>query len=103
MEALLENPRYAKFMKDLETNKRTMDFKTMEVSHGCSSILSSNLVVKKRSDVFTISCTIGVYQFGKALYDLVASITLMTRDFQKFRIRVTKTNNNETIDGGLVH
>ncbi|XP_055824377.1 uncharacterized protein LOC129892868 [Solanum dulcamara] len=55
-----------------------MDFETIEVSHSCSAITSSNIVVKKDDlGAFTIPCTIGFYQFSKALYDLGASIKLM--------------------------
>ncbi|XP_049357262.1 uncharacterized protein LOC125821949 [Solanum verrucosum] len=78
VEALLEMPGYAKFMKELVTKKRSLDFETIEVSHSCSAIMSKHLI-KKREDpgAFTIPCTIGMLQFAKALCDLGASINLM--------------------------
>ncbi|XP_047268154.1 uncharacterized protein LOC107871936 [Capsicum annuum] len=47
LEALQEMSGYAKFMKDLVTKKRFMDFETIEVTHNCSAIMSSTVVVKK--------------------------------------------------------
>jgi len=78
MEALLEMPGYAKFMKELVIKKRSLDFETIEVSHSCSAIMTKELI-KKREDLgaFTIPCTIGMLQFAKALCDLGASINLM--------------------------
>ncbi|KAK4723870.1 hypothetical protein R3W88_026649 [Solanum pinnatisectum] len=68
-----------KFMKELVTKKRSVDFETVEVSHSCSAIMTSNVVVKKVDlGVFTIPCTIGMFQFAKALCDLGASINLMS-------------------------
>ncbi|XP_016560455.1 uncharacterized protein LOC107859839 [Capsicum annuum] len=78
LKALQEMPGYAKFMKDLATKKRVMDFETIEVTHNCSAIMFSTMVVKKEDlGAFTIPCTIGVYKFGKTLCDLGASINLM--------------------------
>ncbi|KAK4707226.1 hypothetical protein R3W88_033241 [Solanum pinnatisectum] len=78
VEALLEMPGYAKFMKELVTKKRNLDFETIEVSHSCSAIMTKELI-KKREDpgAFTIPCTIGIIQFAKALRNLGASINLM--------------------------
>lgn len=55
MEALLEIPRYAKFMKELVTKKRIFYFLTIEVSHSCSALMTKELI-KKREDIkaFTI-------------------------------------------------
>ncbi|XP_049345015.1 uncharacterized protein LOC125809411 [Solanum verrucosum] len=70
-------PGYAKFMKELVTKKKSLDFETIEFSHSCSAIMTKEL--KKREDprAFTILCTIGMLQFAKALCDLGASINLM--------------------------
>src|SRR5687767_2944271 len=71
-------------MKDLVTRKRTLDFETVEVSHSCSAVITSNLVVKKEDPgAFTIPCTIGVFQFAKALCDLGASINLIPYSIYK--------------------
>ncbi|XP_015164313.1 uncharacterized protein [Solanum tuberosum] len=46
--------------------------------------MSSNVVVKKNDPRdFTISCTIGMFQFAKALYDFGACINLMLYDIFK--------------------
>ncbi|XP_047252235.1 uncharacterized protein LOC124887097 [Capsicum annuum] len=78
LESLQEMPRYVKFMKDLVTKKRVMNFETVEVTHNYSAIMSSTVVAKKEDPrAFTIPCTIGMYKFGKALCDLGESINLM--------------------------
>ncbi|XP_049389536.1 uncharacterized protein LOC125853821 [Solanum stenotomum] len=78
VEALLEMSGYTKFMKELVTKKRSLDFETIEVSHSCSVIMTKELI-KKREDpeAFTIPCTVGMLQFAKDLCDLGASINLM--------------------------
>ncbi|XP_049406234.1 uncharacterized protein LOC125869865 [Solanum stenotomum] len=59
--------------------KEKHGFETVEVSHSCRAIMTSNVVVKKVDlGTFTIPCTIGIFQFAKALCDLGASINLMT-------------------------
>ncbi|XP_060170663.1 uncharacterized protein LOC132601599 [Lycium barbarum] len=78
VEALEQMPGYTKFMKDLVTKRRHTSFETMGVTHHCSSIVTKALVQKKKDPgAFTIPCTVGLYKFGKALYDLGASINLM--------------------------
>ncbi|KAK4737558.1 hypothetical protein R3W88_001255 [Solanum pinnatisectum] len=78
VEALLEMPGYTKFMKELVTKKRSLNFETIEVSHSCSAIMTKELI-KRREDLgaFTIPCTIGMLQFPKALCDLGVSINLI--------------------------
>ncbi|XP_070013462.1 uncharacterized protein [Nicotiana sylvestris] len=68
---------YAKFMKDLVTKKRSMNFETIKVSHQVSAIV--HLMAPKLEDLgaFTIPCTIESAEFAKALCDLGASINLM--------------------------
>jgi len=46
VEALLEMPRYAKFMKELVTKKRSLDFETIEVSYSCSAIITNEMIKK---------------------------------------------------------
>lgn len=60
-------PEYTKFMKELVTKKRTLECKTIEVSHKCSAILTNNLVVKKDGQgAPTNPFTIGACNFAKA-------------------------------------
>ncbi|KAH0727844.1 hypothetical protein KY290_003564 [Solanum tuberosum] len=84
VEALVEMLGYAKFMKELVTKKRSMDFETIKVSHNCSVIMTSETITKKEDPgAFTISCTIGMLQFAKALCDFGASINLISYEIYK--------------------
>ncbi|WMV45689.1 hypothetical protein MTR67_039074 [Solanum verrucosum] len=74
----LEMSGYAKFMKEFVIMKRCMDLETIEVSHSCSSIMSRNVVVKKDDlGEFTITCTIMMFKFAKALCDLRDTINMI--------------------------
>ncbi|KAK5811988.1 hypothetical protein PVK06_027382 [Gossypium arboreum] len=72
-------PTYAKFLKELLTNKRKFeDLSTVELNEECSAILKNKLPTKlKDPGSFTIPCLIGSLNFEKALADLGASINLM--------------------------
>ncbi|XP_070037056.1 uncharacterized protein [Nicotiana tomentosiformis] len=70
-------PGYAKFMKDLVTKKRSMNFTTIKVTHQVSAIMHSIAPKLEDPGAFTISCTIGSAEFANALSDLGASINLM--------------------------
>ncbi|XP_049364570.1 uncharacterized protein LOC125829387 [Solanum verrucosum] len=78
VEALSEMPGYAKFMKELVTKKRSLDYETIEVPHSCSAIITNESITKREDPgACTIPCTICMLQFAKALCDLGASINLM--------------------------
>ncbi|XP_070031572.1 uncharacterized protein [Nicotiana tomentosiformis] len=77
VEALEQIPGYAKFMKDLVTNKRSMNFETIKVTHQVSAIVHSMAPNLVDPGAFTIPCTIGSAEFAKSLCDLGASINLM--------------------------
>ncbi|XP_049362867.1 uncharacterized protein LOC125827604 [Solanum verrucosum] len=77
-QSLLEMSGYTKFMKELVTKKRSLDYETIEVPHSCSAIMTNDSITKREDlEAFTIPCTIGMPQFTKALCDLGASINLM--------------------------
>ncbi|KAJ8749541.1 hypothetical protein K2173_025736 [Erythroxylum novogranatense] len=78
-EALENMPSYAKFMKDVLSKKRRLgDHETVALTEECSAILQKKLPPKlKDPGSFTIPSVIGTQIFGKALYDLGASINLM--------------------------
>ncbi|XP_069152682.1 uncharacterized protein [Solanum lycopersicum] len=79
IEALEQMPGYAKFMKYMFTKKRLVSFKDNEIIQHCSAITTRSLVQKKEdSGAFTIPSTIGLLHFVKGLYDLGASINLMS-------------------------
>ena len=72
-------PKYAKFLKELFSNKRKLEeLSTMTLSEESSAILQ-NKIPKKLKDLgsFTIPCLIGSLLVDKALVDLGASINLM--------------------------
>ncbi|XP_049364123.1 uncharacterized protein LOC125828843 [Solanum verrucosum] len=78
VEALLEMPGYSKFMKELVTKKRSLDYETIEVPHSCSASMTNESITKREDPgAFPIPCTIGMLQFAKALCDLGVSINLM--------------------------
>ncbi|XP_070025752.1 uncharacterized protein [Nicotiana sylvestris] len=77
VEALEQMPGYAKFIKDLVTKKRSMNFDTVKVTHQVNAIVHSMEPKLENPGAFTIPCTIGSVEFSKALCDLGAIINLM--------------------------
>uniref|UniRef100_A0A1S4CHY9 Uncharacterized protein n=1 Tax=Nicotiana tabacum TaxID=4097 RepID=A0A1S4CHY9_TOBAC len=75
--ALEQMPGYVKFMKDLVTEKRSMNCETINMTHQVSSILHFMAPKLEHPSAFTIPCTIGSADFAKALCDLGESINLM--------------------------
>ncbi|XP_010248092.1 PREDICTED: uncharacterized protein LOC104591019, partial [Nelumbo nucifera] len=72
-------PKYAKFLKEVMSNKRKWkDCEMVKLNEECSAILQNKLPPKlKDPRSFSIPCTIGNAEFEKALCDLGASINLM--------------------------
>ncbi|XP_070022545.1 uncharacterized protein [Nicotiana sylvestris] len=68
---------YSKFMSDLVTKKRSMNFETIKMIHQVSAIVNSMAPKLEDPDAFTIPYTIGSADFAKALCDLGASINFM--------------------------
>ncbi|XP_070004190.1 uncharacterized protein [Nicotiana sylvestris] len=77
VEALEQMSGYAKFMKDLVTKKRSMNCKTIKMTHQVSVIVHSMAPKLEAFGAFTIPCTISSADFPKALCDLGASINLI--------------------------
>ncbi|XP_038716148.1 uncharacterized protein LOC120009574 [Tripterygium wilfordii] len=79
LDAIKQVPSYAKFLKDICTNKkRFMEHEKVMLSEECSAVLLNKLPPKlKDPGSFTIPCVFGNLQFEKALIDLGASINLM--------------------------
>ena len=79
VEAVTKMPKYAKFLKDLLTNKKKLEeLSIVTLSEECSAAVQNQLP-KKMTDPesFTISCLIGDLTVSHALADLGASINLM--------------------------
>ncbi|CAL1379677.1 unnamed protein product [Linum trigynum] len=80
VEALSKMPKYAKFMKDLLTNKKKLgDLSTVMLSEVCSAILQNKLPEKRKNPgSFTIPLVICSMHVGKSLADLGTSINVMS-------------------------
>ncbi|XP_052204333.1 uncharacterized protein LOC127809523 [Diospyros lotus] len=78
-DALAQIPAYAKFLKEIMSNKRKLeDYKTIALTEECSAVIQKKLPPKMRDPgSFSIPCTIGDIDFSKALCDLGASVSLM--------------------------
>ncbi|XP_070019588.1 uncharacterized protein [Nicotiana sylvestris] len=74
VEALEQMSGYAKFMNDLVTKKRLMNYETINITHQVSAIVHSMAPKLEDLGSFTIPCTIGSADFAKALCDLGESI-----------------------------
>ena len=72
-------PNYVKFMKEILSNKRKIDEEgIVNLNTTCSAVIQQKLPAKmKDPGSFTIPCSIGKYEFKKALCDSGASINLM--------------------------
>ncbi|CAH9142614.1 unnamed protein product, partial [Cuscuta epithymum] len=79
MDALAEMPKYAKFFKDLLTNKRQLqELSVVDLNAECSAVVLRSIPEKlKDPGSFTIPCSIDNFNFNNALADLGASINLM--------------------------
>ena len=72
-------PIYAKFMKEILNKKRNIGEEgIVNLTATCSAIIQQQLPAKmKNPGSFTIPCSIGKYEFKKALCDFGATINLM--------------------------
>ena len=78
VEALAQMTHYAKFMKDIIRKNRKLDENGVGLSVNCSAIIQGNLPQKMQDlGSFTIRCTIGNHEFGKALCDSNVSINMI--------------------------
>ena len=78
-EVINQIPTYAKFLKEILSKKRKIaEERIVNLTATCSAVIQQKLQAKmKDSDSFTIPCSIGKYEFKKALCDSGASINLM--------------------------
>ncbi|XP_027342241.1 uncharacterized protein LOC113855018 [Abrus precatorius] len=76
---LTQMPKYAKFLKDLLSNKKKLEeLATVTLNEECSAILQNKMPKKlKDPGSFILPCLIGRLIVDKALADLGASINLM--------------------------
>ncbi|KAL5569688.1 hypothetical protein UlMin_026263 [Ulmus minor] len=93
VDMLEQMPKYAKFLKEVLSNKRKLEAnEKVMLTEECSAILQRKLPPKlKDLGSFTIPCTIGDFNFDKVLCDLGASINLMPLlIFRKLGLREVK-------------
>ncbi|XP_076896089.1 uncharacterized protein LOC143548934 [Bidens hawaiensis] len=79
LDALKEMPKYAKFLKEVLSNKKKLEeFSCVTLNEECSAVLQNKLP-KKMTDLgsFTIPCLIGSLSVSNALANLGTSINLM--------------------------
>ncbi|KAJ9152944.1 hypothetical protein P3X46_026448 [Hevea brasiliensis] len=95
-EALSQMPSYAKFLKEILSNKRRLeDYDTINLGEQCSSIIQKKLPPKlKDPGVFSIPCHIGDNCVANALCDLGASVSLMPLSiYEKLNMGELKPTN----------
>ncbi|XP_057998486.1 uncharacterized protein LOC131177483 [Hevea brasiliensis] len=78
-DAISQMPSYAKFLKEILSNKRRLeDYETVALTEECSALLQNKLPPKlKDPGSFSIPCHIGDTSIEKALCDHGASVSLM--------------------------
>ena len=80
-EAITHMPSYAKFLKDILSNKRSIEeVGTISLNEECSALFLNKLPPKlKDPGSFAIPCIIGDTKFERCLCDLGASVSLMPK------------------------
>ncbi|XP_057989074.1 uncharacterized protein LOC110636739 [Hevea brasiliensis] len=78
-DVISQMPSYAKFLKEILSNKRRLeDYETVALTEECSAILQNKLPPKlKDPESFSIPFHIGETRIERALCDLGASVSLM--------------------------
>ncbi|XP_075492522.1 uncharacterized protein LOC142530580 [Primulina tabacum] len=78
-DALMQMPSYAKFMKDILSNKRKLkDHMTVNLTENCSAMVQNKITPKLKDPwSFYIPCMICDVAFHKVFCDLGASINLL--------------------------
>ena len=80
VECLAQMPKYAKFLKELISNKKKLqEFETVTLTKEYSTIISNKLSLKrKQPGSLTIPYFVGNLSFQKSLCDSSASTNLMS-------------------------
>ncbi|XP_073121648.1 uncharacterized protein [Henckelia pumila] len=80
VDALMQIPSYAKFLKEILSNKRKLEEHAMiSLTENCSALVQNKIPPKQKDPrSFSIPCVINDVQFHNALCDLGASINLMS-------------------------
>jgi hypothetical protein len=88
-------PTYSHYFKDILANKyeiATLGVDLVKMSEECSADIANGLEKQKDPGCPTIPCSVGSFNFEKALCDLGASVSVMPRDvFEKLRLPLEPT------------
>jgi hypothetical protein len=91
----LQVPTYSRYFKDILANKyevATLGVDHVKMSEECSVAIANGLEKQKDPGCPTIPCSVGSFNFEKALCDLGASVSVMPRDvFEKLRLSLEPT------------
>jgi hypothetical protein len=91
----LQVPTYSRYFKDILANKyeiATLEVDHVKMSEECSAAIANGLDKQKDPGCPTIPCSVGSFQFEKALCDLGASVSVMPGDvFDKLRLPLEPT------------
>ncbi|XP_057998623.1 uncharacterized protein LOC110663240 [Hevea brasiliensis] len=93
-------PSYAKFLKEILSNKRKLeDYETVALTEECSTILQNKLSPKlKDPESFSIPYFTGNMNIDKAFCDLGASVSLMPHNMPKVNVEELTNNYLTTIE-----
>ncbi|XP_057248596.1 uncharacterized protein LOC125494983 [Beta vulgaris subsp. vulgaris] len=85
LDAIKQMPKYAKFLKDLWTNKRKIQSgEKVCVGENVSAVIQKKIPPKcKDPGMFSIPCKIGNYELKRCMLDLGASISVMPKSIYK--------------------
>jgi hypothetical protein len=91
----LQVPTYSRYFKDILANKyeiATLGVDHVKMSEQCSATIANGLEKQKDPGCPTIPCSVGSFEFWKALCDLGASVSVMPWDvFEKLRLPLEPT------------
>jgi hypothetical protein len=91
----LQVPTYSHYFKDILANKyeiATLGVDHVKMSEECSAAIANGLQKQKDPGCSTIPCSVGSFNFEKALCDLGASVSVMPRDvFEKLCLPLEPT------------
>jgi hypothetical protein len=91
----LQVPTYSRYFKDILANKyeiATLRVDHVKMSEECSAAIAKGLEKQKDLGCPTIPCSVGSFNFEKALCNLGAGVSVMPRDvFEKLRLPLEPT------------
>ena len=77
--ALSQMPSYAKFLKEILSNKRKLEeYETVDLTEECSAVIQNKFPAKRKDlGSLSIPCLLGNVYIERALCDLGPSVSLM--------------------------